>query len=111
MKALGWAAAAVLLGLSVSATGASPSMKAATEAKAAEEELKQITRELLAAVAPGNWSMWDRYLDDSVVYFSEAGRALTKVQLREEFKPLPQAIRERSRCLASRCAFTAIRRW
>ncbi len=52
-------------------------------------ELKRATQELLSAIAPGDWSVWDKYLDESIVYTSEDGRTLTKAQLREEMKPLP----------------------
>ncbi|HEV8231862.1 MAG TPA: DUF4440 domain-containing protein [Thermoanaerobaculia bacterium] len=52
-------------------------------------ELKRATQELMSAVASGDWPVWDKYLDDSVVYTAEDGRTLTKAQLREEMKPLP----------------------
>jgi Domain of unknown function (DUF4440)/Domain of unknown function (DUF3471) len=52
-------------------------------------ELTKATQELMSAIASGNWSVWDRFLDDSIVYTAEDGRTLTKAQLREEMKPLP----------------------
>jgi len=54
-----------------------------------EAELKKMTGELLSAVASGDWAVWDRYLDDSMIYTSEDGRTMTKAQLKEEIKPLP----------------------
>ena len=54
-----------------------------------EAELRRMTGELLSAVASGDWAVWDRYLDDSMVYTSEDGRTMTKAQLKEEIKPLP----------------------
>jgi hypothetical protein len=56
---------------------------------AVAEELKRATRELMSAVASGDWSVWDKYLDESLLYTSEDGRTLSKAQLREEIKPLP----------------------
>jgi Domain of unknown function (DUF4440) len=53
------------------------------------EELKRATQELMSAVAPGDWAVWDKYLDDSLLYTSEDGRTLTKAQLKDEMKPLP----------------------
>jgi len=61
----------------------------AGKATGTEAELTRMTNELLAAVASGDWAVWDRYLDDSMVYTSEDGRTLTKAQLKEEIKPLP----------------------
>ena len=45
--------------------------------------------ELLSAAASGDWAVWNRYLDDSMIYTSEDGRTMTKAQLKEEIKPLP----------------------
>ena len=53
------------------------------------DELKRATQELMSAIAIGNWAVWDKYLDDSILYTAEDGRTLTKTQLREEMKPLP----------------------
>lgn len=53
------------------------------------EELKRATQELMSAVAAGDWAVWDKYLDDSLLYTSEDGRTLTKAQLKDEMKPLP----------------------
>jgi ketosteroid isomerase-like protein len=52
-------------------------------------ELKRATQELMSAVAPGNWAVWEKYADDAVLYTAEDGRILTKAQLKEEFQPLP----------------------
>jgi hypothetical protein len=66
-----------------------PSAAPAGKAIGTEAELRRMTDELLAAVASGHWAVWDRYLDDSMVYTSEDGRTLTKARLKEEIKPLP----------------------
>jgi uncharacterized protein DUF4440/uncharacterized protein DUF3471 len=56
---------------------------------AVASELKRATQELMSAVAGGDWAVWDRYLDDSIVYTAEDGRTLTKRELKEDMKPLP----------------------
>ncbi|HEY3173057.1 MAG TPA: DUF4440 domain-containing protein [Thermoanaerobaculia bacterium] len=66
-------------------TSAAPAQKAS----GTEAELTRMTGELLAAVASGDWAVWDKYLDDSMLYTSEDGRTLTKAQLKDEIKPLP----------------------
>lgn len=60
-----------------------------TRESAAAAELKRATQELLSAIAPGNWSVWEKYLDESILYTAEDGRTFTKAQLRGEMKPLP----------------------
>ncbi|HEU5250964.1 MAG TPA: DUF4440 domain-containing protein [Thermoanaerobaculia bacterium] len=60
-----------------------------TRDSAAAAELKRATQELLSAIAPGNWSVWEKYLDESILYTAEDGRTFTKAQLREEMRPLP----------------------
>src|SRR6202008_888746 len=55
-----------------------------------EEELKQITQQLLDAIAVGDKAVWDKYLADACIYSSEDGRTLTKSQLLEELRPLPE---------------------
>jgi hypothetical protein len=66
-----------------------PTAAPAGKATGTEAELRKMTGELLGAVASGDWAVWDKYLDDSMVYTSEDGRTLTKAQLKEEIKPLP----------------------
>jgi hypothetical protein len=56
---------------------------------AVQNELLQITRERLGAIAKGDWATWDRYLDDAVMYTDENGKVLTKADLKEDFHPLP----------------------
>ncbi len=50
---------AILLG----AGGAAAAPKETDEAA-----LRRMTAELMDAVAPGAWGVWDRYLDDAMVY-------------------------------------------
>ena len=66
-----------------------PTPAPAGKANGTEAELRRMTGELLGAVASGDWAVWDKYLDDSMVYTSEDGRTLTKSQLKAEIKPLP----------------------
>ena len=90
MRTLGWLLLVVPFlasGLADTAFGAPATAGARKDGT--EEALKRMTGELLAAVASGDWAVWNKYLDDSVLYTSEDGRTLTKAQLREELKPLP----------------------
>jgi hypothetical protein len=54
-----------------------------------EQELKRITAELMDAVAPGEWEVWDRYLDDRAFITDENGNIMSKEELHASFKPLP----------------------
>jgi hypothetical protein len=83
MRALGGAALLLLT------ASASASLAAPAKPTGVADELKRATQELMSAVASGDWAVWDRYLDDSILYTAEDGRTLTKAQLREEMKPLP----------------------
>lgn len=53
-------------------------------------ELKRITNELLAAIAPGNVAVWQKYAHDRLIYSTEANEVFTKAKLLEELKPLPK---------------------
>ncbi len=55
-----------------------------------EAVLERISRDLMDAIAPGEWAVWDRYTDDELVYAAEDGALLSKAELREHFQPLPQ---------------------
>lgn len=63
---------------------------AQSQSSSTEEELKKITQQLLDAVAVGDKAVWERYLADTCLYSSEDGRTLTKSQLLEELRPLPE---------------------
>jgi uncharacterized protein DUF4440/uncharacterized protein DUF3471 len=85
-------AAGLLLLAALSAPGSVATPAAAATSKAdpaVAAELTRATQELMSAVAGGDWSVWDKYLDDSIVYTSEDGRTIGKAQLKEEMKPLP----------------------
>ena len=67
-----------------------PSVPAqSTDTAGVEKELRRMTGELMDAVAPGNWEVWDRYLDDAVLITDENGLTMTKSELHDSFKPLP----------------------
>ena len=80
--------AAVLL-LTAVVSVAAPAGKPVQSDAGVAAELRRATQELMSAVAKGDWAVWDKYLDDSILYTAEDGRTLTKAQLREEMKPLP----------------------
>jgi ketosteroid isomerase-like protein len=61
-------------------------------AQSVEAELKPIINEMLAAVAPGDTAPWKKYLDDRMVYVSEANEVQTKEQLLADFRPLPKGL-------------------
>lgn len=60
------------------------------ETASTEEELTKITQQLLDAVAVGDKAVWDKYLAEGCLYSPEDGRTLTKAQLLEELRPLPE---------------------
>jgi Domain of unknown function (DUF4440)/Domain of unknown function (DUF3471) len=78
-----------IFGLLLAARLLLPSAAPAGEVARTEADLRKMTGELLNAVASGDWAVWDRYLDESMVYTSEDGRTMTKAQLKDEIKPLP----------------------
>lgn len=61
-------------------------------AETVEAQLKRMTNELLAAVAPGDTSVWKKFTDDGFVYVTEANEVLTKGELLEQLKPLPKGL-------------------
>ena len=54
--------------------------------------LQAQTQELMNAVGAGDARVWDRYLDDKVLYLSEDGTRKTKADLLKEIAPLPKGI-------------------
>jgi hypothetical protein len=53
-------------------------------------QLKQMTQELLDAIAPGDKAVWQRYLAEGSIYADEEGRVLTRDELIKELNPLPK---------------------
>jgi len=56
------------------------------------ELLRRQTQELVDAIATGNAAVWDKYLDEEVRYVDESGKVLTKKQMVEGTKPLPEGV-------------------
>ncbi len=54
--------------------------------------LKRQTQEMVDAIATGKAAVWDKYLDEGVRYVDESGTVLTKKQMVEGTKPLPQGV-------------------
>jgi hypothetical protein len=55
----------------------------------ARNQVEAIARELVAGVADGDWTPWERYAADSLLYTTELGKTLTKQELRAVFGPSP----------------------
>jgi hypothetical protein len=66
-----------------------------TPAGAAEnvpDILKRQTQEMVDAIATGGAAVWDKYLDEGVRYVDESGTVMTKKQMVEGTKPLPEGV-------------------
>jgi len=55
-------------------------------------ELRDITQQLLDAVAPGNAAIWDHYLAPDLVHVDENGAIQTKAELLRDLTPLPPGL-------------------
>lgn len=58
-----------------------------------EDTLRQITQELLDAVAPGHVNVWSKYLDEKLIHVDENGNVQSKAELLKELTPLPQGLK------------------
>ncbi len=56
------------------------------------EILKRQTQELVDAITHGDTAVWERYLDEKVRYVDESGTVMTKKQMVEGTKPLPEGV-------------------
>ncbi len=54
--------------------------------------LQRQTQEMVDAIASGGAPVWDRYVDDKVIYTAEDGSVLTKAELVEGIRPLPAGV-------------------
>jgi hypothetical protein len=52
-------------------------------------QLEAVARELVAGLASGEWSAWERHACDDLLYTTEFGRTMTKQELRAAYRPLP----------------------
>jgi ketosteroid isomerase-like protein len=57
-----------------------------------KEVLRRQTQELVDAITAGSAAVWDRYLDAGLLYVDEGGKLLTKKQMVEQTKPLPEGV-------------------
>jgi hypothetical protein len=58
-----------------------------------EETLRQITQQLLDAIAPGHADVWNTYLDEQIIHIDENGVARTKADFLKELTPLPVGLK------------------
>lgn len=54
--------------------------------------LRRQTQELIDAITTGSAAVWDRYLDENLRYVDESGMVMTKKQMVEGTKPLPEGV-------------------
>jgi hypothetical protein len=58
-----------------------------------DEELRTLllgaTRDLLGAIASGDWTPWERWLDAGARYAADDGKVYSKEELKRELQPLP----------------------
>jgi hypothetical protein len=54
--------------------------------------LQRQTQELLDALAPGERAVWDRYLDARALYTTEEGTVLSKSEMLEQLRGLPEGV-------------------
>jgi hypothetical protein len=59
---------------------------------ATEAELRRITQQMMDAVAPGESAVWERYLDERVVYLDENGVVHDRASLLRDLTPLPPGL-------------------
>ncbi|HWZ85216.1 MAG TPA: nuclear transport factor 2 family protein [Thermoanaerobaculia bacterium] len=79
-------APASLLACILTATAPAPANESVPEV------LQRQTQELFDAVSTGSAAVWDKYLDADVRVIDESGEVLTKKQLVEGTKPLPEGV-------------------
>lgn len=64
----------------------------AVAAESVPEILKRQTQELVDAITNGSPAVWERYLDERLRYVDESGKVLTKKEMVEGTKPLPEGV-------------------
>ena len=65
---------------------------AAVAAETVPDTLRRQTQELVDAIGTGSGAIWDRYLDERVSYVDESGTVMTKKQMVDGTKPLPEGV-------------------
>src|SRR5262245_57285610 len=81
-----WAAGMLLPALGAAEAPAAVPVRASTEVEA-------IARKLVAGIEAGDWTAWERYAADDLLYTTEFGRTMTKADIRALFRPVPPAER------------------
>jgi len=61
-------------------------------AESVPDTLRRQTQELLDAITFGRPAVWERYLDADARYVDESGNVMTKKQMVEDVKPLPEGV-------------------
>ena len=64
----------------------------AVAAESVPDILRRQTQELVDAITAGSAAVWDRYLDEDLRYVDESGTVMTKKQMVEGTKPLPEGV-------------------
>lgn len=65
---------------------------AAVAAETVPDTLRRQTQELVDAIGSGSAAVWERYLDERVRYVDESGTVMTKKQMVDGTKPLPEGV-------------------
>ena len=65
---------------------------AAESAATPEQTLRDATRQLLDAIAPGDVAVWDRWLDPAVLQVDENDTVRGKPEILKELQPLPKGL-------------------
>jgi ketosteroid isomerase-like protein len=69
-----------------------PCSAAPDSAAATEQALRDATRQLLDAIAPGDVAVWDRWLDPAVLQVDENDTVRGKAEILKEIQPLPKGL-------------------
>ena len=64
----------------------------ATGVENVPDALRRQTQELLDAITAGSAAVWDKYLDAGARYIDESGNVMTKKEMVEDIKPLPEGV-------------------
>src|SRR5512144_2721266 len=65
---------------------------AAVAAETVPDTLRRQTQELVDAIGTGSAAVWERYLDERDRYVDESGTVMTKKQMVDGTKPLPEGV-------------------
>ncbi len=83
------------LGISLSAVVLAGSVSVSTPKPAVEgdsEIIRRQSRELVEAITSGSAKVWDEYLDEAVRYVDESGAVMSKKEMVDGTRPLPDGV-------------------